>query len=227
MTGIVQMWVFPSAKPWKSIIHTCMINNDMTTGGKSETRHYRMTKRARDIEETRRKIVEAAVELHGTVGPANTTFSAVADTAGVQRSTVYRHFPDEQALFGACTSHWLADHPWPRPEDWADQKDPKRHLNLALGEIYSYYQANEQMLFNSFRDVEVMPPFVGEFMGAQIDRMHAALLEPWGERADARLSAAVGHAMDFRSWQSLTSTGLASKEAAELMTEMVACLVRP
>ena len=77
------------------------------------TRPYRMRKRLEDVEETRRRIVEATVELHGTVGPANTTYAGVAALADVQRSTVYRHFPDEEALFGACTSHWFARHPWP------------------------------------------------------------------------------------------------------------------
>lgn len=186
------------------------------------TRRYRMGKRLDDVEETRRRIVEAAVELHGTVGPSKTTFSAVADRAGVQRSTVYRHFPDEEALFGACTSHWLARHPWPRPDDWRVEQDPTARLHRGLRDLYRYYDANEQMLSNSFRDVEVMPPFVGELMRAQIEEMHAALVD--GRPPSRQMAVAIAHALDFRTWRSLADNGLAPDDAADLMAGMVGCL---
>lgn len=184
-----------------------------------------MRKRREDVEQTRQRIVEAAVELHGTVGPVNTTFSAVAERAGVQRSTVYRHFSDEAALFGACTSHWLAGHPWPQPEDWRRETDPVARLRRALTELYGYYAANTQMLSNSFRDIDVMPAFVGEFIRAQLQNMHTTLVEAWPE--DSRdLAVAIAHAIDFRSWQSLSSQSLPPERAAQLMTEMVAGSVR-
>lgn len=186
------------------------------------SRSYRMRKRREDIEQTRQRIVDAAVELHGTVGPINTTFSAVAERAGVQRSTVYRHFSDEAALFGACTSHWLAGHPWPRPDDWRTESDPVARLERGLSELYSYYDANTQMLANSFRDFDVMPAFVGEFMRAQLRGIHTALVEAWPDDARDHVSMAVGHAIDFRSWQSLSSQSLTAEAAARLMTSMVA-----
>ena len=191
----------------------------------TEKRRYRMRKRQEDVGETRARIVNAAVELHGSVGPQHTTFSAVAERAGVQRSTVYRHFSDEEALFGACTSHWLAGHPWPRPDRWREEADPAERLGRGLRDLYVYYEENEQMIANSFRDIALMPAFVGEFMRAQLQAMHAALLEPWpGQGDDRRLSAAVSHALDFRTWQSLTGAGLTSKDAASLMSAMVACV---
>lgn len=182
-----------------------------------------MRKRREDMEQTRARIVDAAVELHGTVGPKDTTFSAVAERAGVQRSTVYRHFPDEEALFGACTSHWLADHPWPRPDDWRTEPDPVARLKTGLTELYGYYDANSQMLANSFRDFDLMPPFVGEFIGTQLRAVRAALIEAWPEDSrDRTLSVAVGHATDFSTWQSLSSQSLTVEAGARLMTDMVA-----
>lgn len=181
-----------------------------------------MRKRAEDVEDTRRRIVEAAVHLHGTVGPANTTISGVADEAGVQRSTVYRHFPDDDALFGACTSHWFAAHPWPRPTDWAEESDPIARLRAALRRLYAYYEANQQMISNSIRDMEVMPSFVGELMRAQDEQIRASLIETWGQTShDERLEHAIAHAIDFRAWQSLASAGLEPDVAAELMADMV------
>ncbi len=182
-----------------------------------------MRKRQEDIEETRQRIVDAAVKLHGTVGPAHTTFSAVAEEAGVQRSTVYRHFADETALFGACTSHWLAGHPWPRPQDWAHISDPAERLRRGLRDMYTYYDENVQMMSNSFHDMDAMPPFVAEMMGAIIQSLVLGLLEGWPEaERTARLVAAIRGATDFRTSRAFVESGLTATEAADLVAEMVA-----
>ena len=193
----------------------------MSTEAVQAPRPYRMGKRLEDVEETRRQIVEATVELHGSVGPLHTTISGVAAKAGVQRSTVYRHFPDEEALFGACTSHWFARHPWPRPDDWRVEPDGATRLARGLGDLYRYYDENEQMMFNSFRDISIMPAFVGEAIRAQLEHMHDALVEAWSRPDDHRLQIAVRHALDFRTWMSLASNGLDPARASELMTAMI------
>src|SRR5688500_10745162 len=102
-------------------------------------RKYELKKRAEAQDETRRRITEATVELHGTIGPARTTISAIAERAGVQRLTVYRHFPDERALLGACTSHWRERHPPPDPGPWTAIEDPRERAERALGELYGWY----------------------------------------------------------------------------------------
>ena len=94
-------------------------------------RSYRMGRRAELQEQTRQRITEAAVELHGTLGPARTSVTAVAERAGVERATVYRHFPDERALFLACSSHWRAANPAPDPAAWAAIADPDLRLRDA------------------------------------------------------------------------------------------------
>src|SRR3954452_1670164 len=97
------------------------------------TRRYRKRRRAEQEADTRRRITEAAVKLHGTVGPAKTTVSGIAREAGVQRATVYRHFPDEDAIYAACTSHYNALHPPPDLTAWASIDDPDVRLRTALG----------------------------------------------------------------------------------------------
>src|SRR5215210_7954708 len=109
-------------------------------------RPYRKRRRAELEAVTRLRIAEAAVDLHGSVGPARTTISAVAERAGVQRATVYRHFPDEDALFDACSSHWMAQHPLPDPTAWAAIENPDQRLRVALGELYDWYADGEHML---------------------------------------------------------------------------------
>src|SRR5688572_3445381 len=102
-------------------------------------RRYRKRRRAEQEAETRRRITEAAVKLHGTVGPAKTTVSGIAREAGVQRATVYRHFPDEEAIYEACTSHYRSLHPPPDLERWAGLPDPEERLRVALREVYAFY----------------------------------------------------------------------------------------
>lgn len=195
----------------------------MTTRDDSATRTYRMRKRQQEMDETRRRIVEAAVGLHGTVGPAQTTVSAIAENSGVQRSTVYRHFENEEAIFAACTSHWMARHPWPRSDTWRQIGDPDDRLRAALVDLYRYYEENQQMLANTYRDLDVMPEFVGEMMRALAVGTHETLVEGWPDRDH---TVAIGHAIDFRTWQTLDDQGVDPVEAAELMASMVAGLAR-
>src|SRR6267378_2152865 len=116
-------------------------------------RKYELKQRAESLSETRARIVSATVELHDSVGPAQTTISAIAERAGVQRLTVYRHFPDERTLFEACSAHWAAQNPAPDPSTWAGIADPHERLGIALGEIYAFYRTTQGMVGNLLRDL--------------------------------------------------------------------------
>jgi AcrR family transcriptional regulator len=192
-----------------------------------ERRPYRKRRRAELEAETRLRITQAAVELHGSVGPARTTISAVADRAGVQRATVYRHFPDEEALFGACSSHWLAGHPLPDPVSWAVIEDPDERLGTALRDLYDWYEDGADMLEKTTRDVALVPalgPSMEAFRG-WLDAAADAILRDRPER-DAcrrRVQAAIGHALSFETWRSLVRhQGLSRSQAIELMTGLAA-----
>ncbi len=195
------------------------------------TRKYELKKRAERQEETRRRITEAAVELHETIGPARTTISAIAEKAGVQRLTVYRHFPDERALFSACSGHWITANPPPDPTPWSRIDDPEERLRNALAEIYAYYGYTEPMMNNVIRDAP-MKPVLREVAAPRIqhwERMRDILAVGWGTRGKRRklLLAALGHALDFQTWRSLVrQQGLDDERAVEVMVRMVRCLVR-
>lgn len=190
-------------------------------------RKYEKKARAEAEAQTRRRITESAVELHGTLGPAQTSMSAVAEHAGVRRSTLYRHFPDERTLFGACSAHWAEANPPPDITSWAAIKDPGERLDAALSELYAYYRRTEGMMDKLLRD-EATVAVVNELMGAyraMLDQAIEILMKGRGLRGNAakRTRAAIGHALAFRTWQDLTGAqGLDEKEAAELMSGLIA-----
>ena len=196
------------------------------------SREYKKRARARQEEETRQRITEAAMELHGSVGPARTTISAVAERAGVQRATVYRHFPDEVALFGACSAHWAALHPPPEPASWAEIADPDERLRRALHDLYAWYGSDEQMFMNVFRDAGLVPA-MQEAVGRRVERFEesvAAIVRgrPERGRARARVRAAVAHAASFPTWLALArGGGLTDDEAVEIAAGMVSAAAVP
>jgi AcrR family transcriptional regulator len=198
------------------------------SGERSETgaRIYRKRRRAEQERRTRERITEAAVRLHGTLGPARTTISGVAKEAGVQRATVYRHFPDELSLFAACTAHYWATNPMPDPAAWSAISDCEARLRHALGEMYAFFRRAEPMLEKTSRDaplVEAMARPVAEFRG-YLTGAAAAIIAGRPERGEARrrVQAAVGHAVSFPTWQSLVrQQGLEDAEAVAVMAALV------
>ena len=135
-------------------------------------RKYELKKRAEQVGETRLRITEAAIELHGSVGPSRTTLSAVAERAGVERRTLYRHFPNEAELFAACGAHYFTANPWPDLDNWRAISDPQQRLERALDELYAYYERTEPMFSNVLRDAEVV-----DFARDAVAPLHAYLEE--------------------------------------------------
>lgn len=174
--------------------------------------------------ETRRRIVDAVRTLHEEVGPAATTITAIAERAGVQRLTVYRHFPEERHLIEACSADWREDHPAPDPATWSGIEDPAERLWAALGEMYGYFHRGAPMLHRVLRDENEVPE-LAEVMAPWWEYMQevaGALAAGWGVSPERQrlLRAVVGHALDFRTWRSLSQEGLGDEEAAELMVEL-------
>jgi len=199
-----------------------MPNERRNTGA----RRYRKRRRADQERRTHERITEAAVRLHGTLGPARTSVSAVAKEAGVQRATVYRHFPDEVSLFAACTAHYWATNPMPDPGAWSSISGSEGRLRHALGEIYGFFRRSEGMLEKTSRDaplVEAMARPTTEFRG-YLNAAAAAIIAGRPERGQARrrVQAAVGHAVSFPTWQSLVrQQGLEDAEAVAVMAALV------
>ena len=190
------------------------------------TRRYQLRKRADAMQTTRRRITEAAVELHGTLGPARTTMTAVAERAGVQRQTVYRHFADEEELFAACSADFAARHPWPHVGRWRAIADPSERLRIGLDELYAWYETTEAMWTNVLRDetlVAAVTPALGP-LRAYLDDAARTLAAGWSARGGRRtmLLAAARHAVDFHTWRSLARDGgLSRAGVVELTSAMV------
>jgi AcrR family transcriptional regulator len=192
------------------------------------TRKYELKRRAENVEGTRRRIIEAAVELHGTVGPAKTTVSAIAERAGVQRQTYYRHFPEERQLFTACSGLWEERHAPPDPSGLRAIADPAERLRAALTGLFAFYEEGEDMIANVVRDAAVHE------LTAETARMRsvglvalrdvlAEVVVPAG--GSSRAEALLDLVLDFTTWQALVRrSGLSPDEAVDLAVELVGCV---
>jgi AcrR family transcriptional regulator len=203
---------------------------DMATR-KRQPRKYQKIRRAEQEAETRQRIVEAMVALHREVGPARTTISAIAERAGVERLTVYRHFPDERSMFQACTSHYATQVPGPDPAAWVGIEDPAERLRAALLSFYDYYRRAEDVLTHAVRDVPELPALAAvlrpweEFVAG----VREGLLKGWQAKGPpgSRLAAAVSHGLRFETWRSLARVeGLRDDGAADLMVTLAQAAAR-
>lgn len=185
-------------------------------------RPYRLGKRAKGQEETRRRIVEATVDLHGTVGPARTAISQIAELAGVQRHTVYAHFPDEWSLFLACSAHALERDPLPDPESWLPVPRGAARIELGLAELYAWFERNEGLACCVIRDSNdhaLTQKIVELRMAPTFERAGQIL----GQGLDERAMALLRVALDFGCWRVLARS-CSSPQAAKLMADAVAGL---
>jgi AcrR family transcriptional regulator len=202
----------------------------MFTGMKK--RPYTLKKRADSKDVTRARIVAATVELHEKLGPKNTTISAVAERAGVQRLTVYRHFPDETALFTACTSQWLEDNPPPDPAAWRDIADASERLSAALTAFYSYYRRTERMWAAAHRDeneVRALRAPMKKFRGyldAVADELAGGLVAGLTKGQSGRIALTLRHAVQFETWRSLSSQGAGDAALVALVVEWISAIRR-
>lgn len=190
---------------------------------------YRLKKRLQRQEETRRRIVRATVELHGSLGPARTTISAIARRAGVQRLTVYRHFPDERSLFFACGKQFFAEHPFPDTEPWERIADPVARFEVALREVFHYYRSVEVPMAKVLADAALKPALLdaSTLYFQHWATMRDVLARGWSTRGQRQklLAAAIAHALDFRTWHALVyEQGLDDEQVLRLMVGMARSL---
>jgi AcrR family transcriptional regulator len=195
-------------------------------------RKYELKQRAERQQATRQRIVDAAIALHATVGPAQTRIKGIAERAGVQRHTVYRHFPTEDELFAACSATWDERNPFPDPALWEAEVDPVERLRRALSEIYRYYRQVEPDLSSFLRDAELVPAVGRAFEEDAAARaaLRDRLAHGWGARGRRQrlLLAAIGHALGFETWRSLArGQALEDEAAAELMTRLALATANP
>jgi len=179
---------------------------------RTKKRAYRLSARAESQAETRQRIVDAAIALHEKLGPAHTPMSAIAARAGVQRLTLYRHFPDEAAMFAACTAHWGAQHPFPESSLWDDIKDPTSRVEAALTAHYDYFSGTRGMWSVAYRDVGLVKPIQPVLAQADehLNAVAQSLAAGFGRRGivHRNLVATLSHALGFAAWVSLETRGL-------------------
>jgi AcrR family transcriptional regulator len=190
---------------------------------RTKKRTYRLSARAESQAETRQRIVEAAIALHEKLGPAHTPMSAIATRADVQRLTLYRHFPDEAALFAACTAHWGARHPFPEARLWERIKDPTSRVETALAAHYDYFAGTRGMWSVAYRDVGLVKPIQPVLAHAEehLDAVAASLAAGFARKSivQRNLAATLGHALAYSTWLDLEARGLDTEGKVALVRQ--------
>src|SRR5262245_17021500 len=185
-------------------------------------RTYTLKKRAEQQADTRRRLVEAAVDLHGSVGPALTTFSMIAERAGVQRHTLYAHFPDERSLLLACSGFAMERDPLPDAEPWGAISDARQRLHTGFVALYAWYDRNAALAACVLRDAERHAP-TREVIDLRMEPTIERYRDLLGARLTAKQRALLPLALSFFTWRSLTRDGsMTSAAAAEMMAQTVA-----
>lgn len=184
-----------------------------------------MGRRQAAVEQTRERIVAAAFDLHATIGPSRTTIRAIADRAGLQRHTVYAHFPDLDSLYEACTVHGIRSTGMPEPEPWRTIDSPHDRLRHGLTEMIAWYRANEQMLGNVLFDIdpEAPPPTTPDPFESRMVGLRGVLIDGWlvAPRRRPAFDAVLRHALDFTTWRSLSGGGLNDSQVVAILAGLV------
>jgi len=187
------------------------------------TRTYTLKRRAESQAETRRRIVESAVDLHSSVGPALTTLSMIAERAGVQRHTLYAHFPDERSLYLACSGLAMERDPLPDAAPWRAIASRRERLRTGLKAIYSWYERNTELTACVLRDAEYHP-LTKEIAEMRMGPHMAAYREVLGAKLNAKQRTMLHLALSFFTWRTLArESGLNTGAAAEAMVQAIAC----
>jgi AcrR family transcriptional regulator len=185
------------------------------------TRTYTLKRRAEQQAATRRRIVEAAVELHSSIGPALTTISMVAERAGVQRHTFYAHFPDERSLSLACSGLTMERDPLPDAEPWRAIADRRERLRVGLRALYAWYDRNANLAACVLRDAEYHA-LTREIAEMRFGPYMAAYGDVLGAKLTAKQRALLRLALSFFSWRTLVrESGLKPSAAVDVMVQAI------
>jgi AcrR family transcriptional regulator len=188
---------------------------------KTVTRSYTLKRRAEQQAATRRRIVEAAVDLHGSVGPARTTLSMIAERAGVQRHTLYAHFPDERSLFLACSGLSMERDPLPDPAPWLAIADRRERLRIGLLAVYGWYDRNAALAACVLRDAE-HHALTREMVDLRMGPAMTAYGEVLGGDLKPEQDAMLQLALSFCTWRTLVQeAGLEPAVAVDTMARAV------
>jgi AcrR family transcriptional regulator len=189
---------------------------------KKRKRPYVQRVRGEQVADTRARIVEAIMQLHQEIGPRNTTVSAIADRAGVERLTVYRHFKDEAAMFAACSHRYLELNPPPEPSDWSGELDPVCRARRGLVTLYSFFSRTAPMFEKVYRDVgesATLEKVMGGF-DAYLRQLADDLAGSWPrDHRASQQKIILRHAVKFATWQSLEAEGVTNTQKGGLILQ--------
>jgi AcrR family transcriptional regulator len=173
-------------------------------------RSYDNRLRQEHAEQTRERILEALAEELGDVPLDELSVSGVARRAGVSEPTVYRHFPNRQAMLDAFVARWRAQPAGPRLTSLAELAD-------QVPDVFAHFEANRRMVVAANRPHSIASktdaPSRARRMRAfqELAAPAVAHLEP---DAAAAITAIIRQVFSSRTWVSLVEEyGLSPEQA--------------
>ena len=181
-------------------------------------RRYRSDRRQAGVDETRRRIVGAAVALHAEQGAMATSFAQVAKRADVAVPTVYKHFPNQAALLQSCTGHVFACSPALGPEIYRGLATAEARLAALAKAAFAVHRFQAPWMRRGIHEAALMPDLakIVDEARSQFRRLVALALEPrFAGRPPAGLVALIEILLGFSAWQRLAEEAGLSQSGAE------------
>ncbi|TMF85491.1 MAG: TetR family transcriptional regulator [Chloroflexi bacterium] len=189
-------------------------------------RRYQMATRERAVQETRQRIIDAAISLHAQRGVIATNWEEIAEGAGVSTATVYRHFPSLGELVPACArTAFEAGASLPTPAQaaaaFAGLTRPAPRIERLIRESCRCYELGAGWLAAARRDAKSVPA-LDRAVRLQ-DRVLGVLIQTaLGDAfVDAQTMSVIKALIDFPFWKALTDAGVATETVPQVINDLV------
>ena len=186
-------------------------------------RRYSTVRRAAMAQETRQRIVDAALALHAERGILGTKPAQIAARAEVALTTFYKHFPALGSLVRACTTRGRELIPAPDSAIVSALPPvPAVRIERMTRTLFEYYEAREPWLYVGRTEERLVPELQPVLQAQRAVRdafVHAALEGTGASREAVAVATAL---VDFWAWRTLRrEVGLSQEQASNAVIATV------
>lgn len=186
----------------------------------SKKRPYRLGKRQASVDETKRRIIEAATQEYAEKGIPDTSMQAVARRAEVAPGTVLYHYPTPDDLVEATVERWIDEMKAPSPNAIDANAPLEDRIRSLVIELYGLYERSDY----AYRIYSKSPnhPVLKRYETWWYDNVNQMMGLALGERAGEPETMQVVSVLvnpGFRG--TLVMTGITPERSVEIATALV------